>query len=894
MYSIDITLREFISEIPSCLKEDSLETILAAAQSGKSEIIAIVNDQQLPLGIIDCQSLLGLLTQYYQERVVTSSTYKPDSDREIHCLPVRELQHLIKPATILQSLTTIRELLPYFPDDSLTNDKTKTYLIVNSQGQLLGSLDTGKLLQYLLFNSQTKSPTPLSIDRHLVNFLEAIALPIKLQAANGKVVYQNHSWRRLVEKNFIKSNPIPQWWLEQQENRASLSLEVSQSIAYNHCLKASPTLTSPPDKSQLTHHGNYLSDLFSPQSDRLNRDSILETFGSIKSNDWDYMQIPINLGDQKRNFAKTDSLSAYQLIVAVPSSKTAFDPEDCQDAELIELNRLKDELLANISHELKSPLTGIVGLSSLLKEQKLGSLNQRQLRYAELIYRSGRQLINLVSELLELTSLTTGKLKLNLEPIELKSFCQEAYQQVIAKLTKNTAVNSNLSFVEHNFQLNIEPGAEIAIADKLRLRQILSHLLTNSIKYSPPQRMVGINISSHSNWLMITVSDNGVGIPEVKQRSLLHPWDNEIRANFVDDLPSRSNLENCSYPQKSGMGLSFIIAQKLAIAHGGDISFISKVDSGSEFTLILPNLSERNENFLALNNTSSQRSNSLVLLVETNCERINRITSWVRELNYAPIVARTGTEALQKARCLQPSCILLNPTLPLLSGKDVLTLLKSDARTAHCLVSVMMTSHSTSETDLYQQADRLVSLPLTKMDLAAILPSQEMEYVEELSNLTPSETNNLSLNSRQILTILCLYPESEFIDSTKINSISNSNFNLKDWAERDWINDRSDRYNYRIIEADGLEQADMLASIWHLDTIVLDGSGLKEPLTYLRSLHKCGTLAALPLVTLDSATTEAANKIEGLAIYPCLIPAKSRNTVDLMQVIQIAAGINNH
>ncbi len=888
MYNIDITLKEFISQIPSCLQDDSLETIFAAVQSGTSEIIAIVDSQQLPIGIIDCHNLLCLLKKHCYYGVTASISYNRFGERDIWSSPVKELKSLIKPATILRSPSTIRELLPYFPHDSLANNKTQTYLIVNSQGQLLGSLNTAKLLRYLLLNSQTKLPTSNSLDRHVVDFLEAIALPVRLQTANGQVVYQNNHWRTSINKIFLESNSIAQWWLEQQEDRENQSLNLSQSVGNNHCLKASHNLTSSQDTPQLTEQDNYLSDLFSPQSDRATENFQTEALANIKSNEWDYLQIPLNLIDQ--NPSTTKSLSSYQLVVAFPSSKTTFDLESSKDVELIELNRIKDELLANISHELKSPLTGIVGLSSLLKEKKLGSLNQRQLRYAELIYRSGRQLINLVSELLDLTNLTTGKLKLNLEPIELHSFCQEVYQQVVTKLTANASANSDISPTEYNFQLNIEPDLEIAIADKLRLRQILSHLLTNSLKYSRPQGTIGINISSRSNWLTITVWDNGVGISEIKQRSLLQPWDNQIKAKSVDDQTSQLNSENLSDPHKPGMDLSSIIAQQLAKAHGGDISFISKVGSGSEFTLLLPNKSDRS---MILNNVASKDSNSLVLLVETSSDRIYQITSWLRELGYYPVVARTGTDALQKARRLQPSHILLNPTLPLLSGKDVLTLLKSDARTAHCSVLVMIAKESTSKSNIYQQADKLITLPLTKIDLAATLPSVEKKSVQRLRNLTPSETNKATSKPRKAITVLCLYPESEFIDATQLNNTSNSSFNLKDWAERDWTNYHSDRYDYRIIEADGLEQADMLARIWHLDTIILDGSGLKEPLTYLRSLHDSKALAALPLITLDSATTEAANKIEGLAIYPCLIPAKSRSTVDLMQVIQIAAGIDN-
>ena len=109
-------------------------------------------------------------------------------------------------------------------------------------------------------------------------------------------------------------------------------------------------------------------------------------------------------------------------------------------------------------------------------------------------------------------------------------------------------------------------------------------------------------------------------------------------------------------------------------------------------------------------------------------------------------------------------------------------------------------------------------------------------------------------------------------------------FNFKHWAEQEWFN------KHRIIEADGLLQAHTLARIWELDVIVLEGHKIADPKEYLRSLQNSEYLSSLPIVTLDTKTTEAANQIAGLNVYPCLLPAKCRSFKDLMQVIQIATG----
>ena len=918
MYSLDITLKEFVSQIPSCLQEDSLEKILDAAQSGHSETIAILNSQQSPLGIVKCHSLLSLLTKYCHNRVTASISYDRPSDRETVSPPVKELKALIQPVTTLSSQTTIREFIPYFKKAPPSSHKNHTYLIINSQGQLLGLLDTAKLLKHLLFSSQTEVQTPLiplSIDRHVVSFLEAIALPLKLQTANGRILYQNSCWRKSIGETLLDSKPIAQWWLKQQEtSKVTESVDSSQSESHYHCLKGNYHLTpsfnlasSPEVDSQLTRNWNYSHYLSTHRDDsdrqEPNLDSI-QPFPTAESNHWHDLQIPLNFApntsletNSSRGVQGEGGVSpspSHWLVLTIPSSETQLDFHNSKDAELIELNRLKDELLANISHELKSPLTGIVGLSSLLKEEKLGELNQRQLRYAKLIYHSGRKLIAIVSDLLDLTSLATGKLKLNLELIELRSLCQEVYQQVLTKLEALAPANPETLYLNRTFELTIEPGLEIALADRLRLRQILSHLLTNSLKFTRPHGKVGIKINSCANWIAITVWDDGMGIPELKQRLLLQPLLDEVPADYSLQGLNTLESEDSPYPQQQKAGLGTIIAQQLAKAHGGDISFISRVGKGSEFTLLLPSQPVRSDRPLNLDNVASdEKTNSLVLVVETKSSQIENATSWLRDLGYYPIVARTGTEALQKARQLKPSYILLNPTLPLLSGKYVLKLLKSDPRTSNISLFVMTTQENVaSDRNLYQQADGFIDTPLNKIDLASILPAVNKQAVNQIRNLTKSE--KLCSQTAKALTILCLYPEPEFTHESTVNNISNSSFNLKDWAERDWTNhhneiDSTENYHHRIIEADGLEQAHMLAKIWQLDTIVLDGSGLKEPLNYLRSLQESEELAALPLVTLDAATTEAANKIKGLAVYPCLVPAESRSTIDLMQVIQIAA-----
>ena len=391
---------------------------------------------------------------------------------------------------------------------------------------------------------------------------------------------------------------------------------------------------------------------------------------------------------------------------------------------------LVDKLLGTISHELKSPLTGIVGLSSLFKDQQLGKLNQRQLRYAQLIYHGGQKLMSIVNDLLELTSLTVEKFQPQPEAIDLRFLCLQLFQQAMSKYKSASAAESNF-FPETQLKLDIEPGAEKAIADKVHLSTILSHLILETLQFcEPTHSILTIEVKNWQECTAITVS-NGL----------------------MSNSELASSPENFGCPQQSS-GLNLVIAQYLAQ--------IAQIKMQSDYS----------------------------------------------------------TDGCQ------------------------LTLLLPQAKTE-------MSNHS-SDTDLAFDTQEKV---------------------------------------KKNLTVLCLYPEPEMVEPT-INNYNGLNFNLKNWAEQDWTSiSKEHHYQHHIIEADGLEQAHTLARIWKLDVIVLDGHQIADPAQYWRSLQASEYLAALPIVTLDTRTTEAANQIEGLNVYPCLLPADCRSIKELMQVIQIATGL---
>ncbi|RCJ27833.1 hybrid sensor histidine kinase/response regulator [Nostoc minutum NIES-26] len=556
-----------------------------------------------------------------------------------------------------------------------------------------------------------------------------------------------------------------------------------------------------------------------------------------------------------------------------------------KNADLIQLNRLKDEFLACISHELKTPLTAVLGLSRLLVDQQLGELNERQARYAGLIHQSGRHLMSVVNDILDLTRMETGQMELALVPVKIRSVCDRALSEAKAVHTQSTKATSPSELQAERssspeFTLSIEPGLDRIVADELRLRQMLIHLLSNAFKFTETSGEIGLRVSRWEGWIAFTIWDTGIGIPEHQQHLIFQKF---------------QQLENPLTRQFEGTGLGLVLTRALARLHGGDVSFLSREGKGSQFTLLLPpsppttgftepematTADKETQNIGTQIPTSARQrvtttaqhhptcSQRLVLVVEAVARYIEDLTEELKGLGYRVVIARSGTEAVEKARRLQPKAIFLNPLLPLLSGWDVLTLLKSDAATRH--ISVIVTATAAEKEQAFaNQADGFLSLPVEHQALAPLL--EKLCVTPAIQQ--PGVDNNKITSTKNPLRILRL-----------VNPALES------------INPYPSLREHRVIEVDDLDQAELLARVWQFDVVLLDVEHSLAQI-HLQQLTQHPRLIALPLVTCDVATTLAASQIPGLSVYPCLTPFNKDNSdrTDkpdaLLSVLQIASGI---
>lgn len=225
-------------------------------------------------------------------------------------------------------------------------------------------------------------------------------------------------------------------------------------------------------------------------------------------------------------------------------------------------NRAKSEFLSNMSHELRTPLTGILGFTSILLEQIFGPLNTKQKQYIEGISSCGKQLLELINDLLDLTKIEAGKEELILETALVEEVCQ-ACLSLFRERTQQWGLQLSLM---------IAPDVTTCVADQRRLKQILVNLLSNAVKFTD-SGAVTLKVEQTEEAIEFSVIDTGIGIDQAAQASLFQPF---------------QQLDSGLNRKYEGTGLGLALSRKLARLHGGDINVDSELGRGSCFTLHLP------------------------------------------------------------------------------------------------------------------------------------------------------------------------------------------------------------------------------------------------------------------------------------------------------------------
>lgn len=218
--------------------------------------------------------------------------------------------------------------------------------------------------------------------------------------------------------------------------------------------------------------------------------------------------------------------------------------------------------LSHMNHELRTPVAAVIGFAKMLQQRLYGDLNSKQAQYVDAIYQSGTYLLELISDLLDISKIEARKEELFIEKVLIHELCNSSLALVKTKAE------------EQGLTLKIEIKTDIiyCFVDQRRIKQILVNLLSNGVKFTE-KGTVTLQVTQDKDNLLFKVIDTGIGIDENSQKKLFSPF---------------SQLNTHLHKKHRGSGLGLLISRELAKLHGGDITLTSEKDKGSCFTLILP------------------------------------------------------------------------------------------------------------------------------------------------------------------------------------------------------------------------------------------------------------------------------------------------------------------
>jgi signal transduction histidine kinase len=252
---------------------------------------------------------------------------------------------------------------------------------------------------------------------------------------------------------------------------------------------------------------------------------------------------------------------AEQAVIAIENVRLFNEIED-KSRQLETASRHKSEFLANMSHELRTPLNAIIGFSEALSERMFGELNDKQAEYISDIKESGRHLLSLINDILDLSKIEAGRMELEPADFDLPASIE------------NTLILVRERAHRHGIKLEcmLDDRLGSIRADERKVRQVLLNLLSNALKFTPDGGRIVVRAAAHDDFVEVSVADTGVGIAVEDQAAVFE--------EFRQVGPAARRFE--------GTGLGLAISRRFIELHGGNIRLTSRVGTGSTFTFTLP------------------------------------------------------------------------------------------------------------------------------------------------------------------------------------------------------------------------------------------------------------------------------------------------------------------
>ncbi|ASC70256.1 signal transduction histidine kinase [Halomicronema hongdechloris C2206] len=823
------SLLQFLSCAPSCHQLTSLATVVEQLGTGQHDVIVVLEHPAFPIGLIRAGRLMAYVLSHLSNEAVyhgasTAASmsvaqltqHSSELSARLTQTLVMDCKELVESVAVIPHHWSLAEFWT-----SLADGDASHWAVVDAQQTYLGLIECRRLLPFLRWPwNQTPPalaprtpalPSQTGPFQEWLTLLDAVPMPLMLQWGTEQSSFFNLTWRSRLGADFMPTG-------------------LTQNLVPPSCdtrlLAATPSLSN--DNQQILQHLSGLPGRWQylPPTDY--------PLGDGSWQRWAFLKLPLSFanGLDRALSGSTQSLSGDELrdswlvIAYQPLAETDPQTQGIVDAD-------DADWLVGLGHDLKTPLTSLLGLSNLLQNQRLGTLTDKQRRYVDLIHRNARELMTLVDQMSDWMRLSRGQLALNSEWLNLETLCQ---QVLVPRLDAQESWTEYVTVAGSEADPRERLSQHRIFADPSRLHQMLDHLIDNAQRHTPSDTPWGMRIERWGSWLGLIVWDRGEGIAINEQSHLL-------------TTPAMA---------QGGTGLGLPLTRQLARLHGGDLSFVSYPHQGSEFTLLLP--------APALTQPPGQPvlepMTRLLVLAAVDPVLIKAVTEGVRSSSYRVVVARSWPEAQDMVSRLQPEALLLQWQGLGMADRQHSLMAMSQAQPC---AMIALTPHPPEET-----AAEVLSGWIPTPVAIAELPI----HLNTLLFPTPQPE---VLRQR---TVLLLRPEPSFADSSKPDGL-----NLSSWLHR---------YQCRVLEVDDLEQASLISRVWHPDVMLLDPD-IPDVAAYLQALSQQDRLLRIPLITLSNDATQAANHYVQLMVFPCLIKGaldqaglQETTANTLMQVMAVA------
>lgn len=327
-----------------------------------------------------------------------------------------------------------------------------------------------------------------------------------------------------------------------------------------------------------------------------------------------------------------------------------------------EMEKLKEEFFATVTHDLKSPLASIMGFAELIQNPQFGDISDKKMQFAESIKRSAIMLTNLINNIVDASRAESGQMNFNPKPVNLNLLLGDLKTNFTpASIDKQITLDFNI------------PGEMLIYADEEKIRRVLTNLISNSFRFTGKHGTIGIKARDEGKYIRMEVFDTGSGISEEDQK---HIFDKYTQAKG----------------ESRGTGLGLFIVKNLLKLHGADVRIKSRPGQGTSFFFNLNKATDGiSEDELKTAPVSKDTKKGKFLILSQNTEIIQLIRTLLEDEGHSVEISTWAMEALARAPVYKPDAVIISPPLPDLTTEEFQQSIKLDPNITHIPIAVITT-----------------------------------------------------------------------------------------------------------------------------------------------------------------------------------------------------------